>query len=349
MSSSTSNVDKTESNTAIAEAFRANAIRFPPIRSRDLGYCHTRSMVEVFQIRIDNFDDTERRGELYGHVQSVDGEGPLTLYHRARATPEHIRANSNISLRGPQRSIILFGNFAINLDLRLCGNVEDVVLAKWQLSWTSMKPEIAYIARGPFLKDFSDQPNNLLTSQTKVEHVFAGYEQPLSATFEGSNGCCVTMFYAIFEHAVQACIKVKVVDISAVPIHLKYQVRGSIFASYSHFEVGNNSVIKNECKTTLFKTSDFESVKAEHNKVIELSRCIVAVPAYSSLIIEADLWDTDSSFKIAKGKLEFRSANYGTFQDGIKGNNNLALRVDVIWVYGGAVLPREFRNLRVNY
>ncbi|XP_057530526.1 uncharacterized protein LOC130808967 isoform X2 [Amaranthus tricolor] len=299
-------------------------------------------MVEIFQIRIDKFDDTARRGELYGDVQVVDIDYTHTLYHRDRATSEHIRANSNISLQGPNRAIDLMINFAVNIDLRLCGEVEDVV-SKWQLSWTALKPEIAHITRGPFLKDFCHQPN-MLTSQTKDKHEFAGYEQPLSATFEEDNGCCVTMFYAILEHAVIASIQVRVIDKNVVPLSSKYQVRGTIFASYSHFEVGDDSVIKEECKTTIFKTSDFKSVKAEHGKKLELSRWVVAVPAYSSLIIEADLWDTDSSIKIAEGKLECLASNMNLLADYILGYNNLAIEVMVCWVYGGSEIPEAYRN-----
>lgn len=118
------------------------------------------------------------------------------------------------------------------------------------------------------------------------------------------NGHCITMYNAIFQHAVQAWVQVEVVDMNGVPTIAEYDVCGSITASYNHFELDNDSNLKDHCKTTLLKTKDLEKMNVERWKKIQLSRCFIAVAIYASLVIEADLWSS-SHLKIAKGKVEF--------------------------------------------
>lgn len=308
--------------------------RWPPLKrvTKEGGYAYTKSLVELFQIRIDKFDEMERRGEVYGKVEVVDLDHSHTLYHRERGSPEHVWANYTISLTGSPRAISNIIGFAVNIDLSLCGDLEDVALCKWQLSWDALNPEVAYITRGQFLEDFNDRPDKLL-SEANCKYNTVGYDQPLSAVFEGPNGCCVTMFYSIIKHAVQACVLVEVIDIKGVPSIIEYNVRGSIYATYSCFERGNDSSIKDQCRTTLLNTRHFESVKAQRWKKIQLSRSIIAVPVYSSLIIEADLWDS-SQLKIAQGKVEFNAYHRGYGIDYIRGDDDLAIRVMVFWAYG---------------
>lgn len=311
---------------------------FPPWSTTTIcpDYVSTRRLIEVFQVCVDKFDDVERRGELYGNIEVVDLDGPITLYHRDRANPEHIRANCNVTLTSPPCAIPFTTGFSINVDLRLCGDLEDIVLSKWQLSWNVYKPEIAKIARGPFLIDFSDDPK-LLLSQASVKNQSAGYEQPLSAVFESPNGCCITMYYSIFYHAVQAQIQIEIVDLGTAPV-AEFNFRGSISARYGNFWCGNDSAIKDYCKITLLKSGDLQLLKSKRCAELQLSRSIIAVPAYSSLIIEADLWDT-SGFKIAKGKVELAAYDDGYGAGYIRGDANFGIRVIVSWAYGSQV-PR---------
>lgn len=314
---------------------------FPPMvrYAIDEKYAHTRELAEVFQVRIDKFDDMERRGELYGKIEVVDNDGTVTLYNRGRRNPEHIHANCNITLSELPRSVTATIGFTINIDLRLCSDSEDVALSRWQLSWDAMNPQVAHIARGRFLHDFS-QPN-MLSSQMNCKHQLAGYDQPLSVSFQGPNDSCITLCYAIFEHAVHAFVEVQIIDTNAVPTITEYHVHGAIYASYGHFECGNDSYSKDDYKSTLFKTSASKSVNAQRWKSLQLSRRIVAVPAYTSLIIEADLWDT-SHLKLAQGKVEFKPHSKGMKVDYIRGDvdANVAVRVIVKWSFESK-LPRS--------
>ncbi|XP_021864197.1 uncharacterized protein [Spinacia oleracea] len=138
-----------------------------------------------------------------------------------------------------------------------------------------MDPEVARITRGPFWKNFSDPTDILSDDEAHYKHLLAGYDQPLSAHFEGPDGSCITMYYAILLHAVQAWVQVEVIDVNVVPTAVTYTVHGNIFASYGHFESDNDSDIKDYCKTTLLKTGDLESVKVERWSKIKLSRSIV--------------------------------------------------------------------------
>lgn len=103
-------------------------------------HCHSSPQVEVFQFQIEKFDDIERR-ELYGKIEVSALNGCLTLYHRDREFPEHICANSTLSLIGFPRSILNVLGFGINIDLRLRSNNDnnendsnDVVLFSY---WTT--------------------------------------------------------------------------------------------------------------------------------------------------------------------------------------------------------------------
>lgn len=312
----------------------------------DVGYAHTTSLVEIFQISIDKFDEMERRGEVYGKIGVVDLNVAHTLYQRDRGNSEHVRANSTLSLTGPSQTISVITGFCVTIDLHLggtwgirsCGSsLEDVALGNWQLSWDYTETEVARITCGRFFQDYCDR-DDLLSIDTNVKYQSAGYDKPLCASFEGPNGHCITMYYAIFQHAVQAWVQVEVVDMNGVPTIADYDVCGSITASYSHFEFDNDCNFTDHCKTTLLKTKDLEKMNVERGKKIQLSRCFIAVPIYASLVIEADLWS--SSLKIAKGKVEFTPNHFEIGYDYIRGDGDIGLRVMICWSYGSSI-PRN--------
>ncbi|KAL2927762.1 Peptidyl-tRNA hydrolase [Bienertia sinuspersici] len=315
----------------------------PPYKrsDHDPGYAHTACLVEVFQICIDKFDETERQGEIYGLIEVVELDGIYTLYDRDRGNPEHIRANSTISLTGPHRAISSVLGFGINVDLYLCGNggediIEEHVLGKWQLSWDIMDSEVARITYDRLFQHSCDR-GGVISLEADVKHQSAGYDKPLCANLEGLDGRCITMYYAIFKHAVQVWVQVELIDSNADPYNAEYDVRGTITSSYSHFECGNNSSFKDHCKTTLWRTKDLESVKLKRWKKIQLSRCFVVVPVYASFVIEADLWDSSSHLAIAKGKVEFTPNHLTLGCDYIRGDGNNAIRVMVAWSYKSRV------------
>ena len=141
--SSSSSLEKKIAELSVKDRSKTKADNFPPLEVWGInsGFLHTKSLIEMFQVRIDKFDDIERRGELYGKIWVVDSEGTQTLYNRDRANLEHIRANHTISLTGPPCSISLIVGFAVNIELYLrddgggSDSSQDMVLSKWQLSW----------------------------------------------------------------------------------------------------------------------------------------------------------------------------------------------------------------------
>ena len=134
------------------------------------------------------------------------------------------------------------------------------------------------------------------------------------------------MYYTILEHAAQAWVKIEVIDVNVDPTVVEYNARGSIIAKYSHFEHGCDLSIVDNCKTTLWKSSDleFEGEALENNHTLKMD-------CSSSLIIEADLWETDTTLRFGKGKVEFIPKYYGFVY--IRGDKDFALRVMVHWWY----------------
>ncbi|XP_074268084.1 uncharacterized protein LOC141591600 [Silene latifolia] len=83
-------------------------------------------------------------------------------------------------------------------------------------------------------------------------------------------------------------------------------------------------------KTLLFRKQIEDCVPVQSGRFINLSRSVVAVPAYSSLQIEAFFSDANTKLTIADGMVEFRPAEWWAYKKDITGCNG-RIRVQVVW------------------
>lgn len=135
--------------------------------------------------------------------------------------------------------------------------------------------------------------------------------------------CKVIVSYIVFRRAVSATVKVSLIgrDGRKRQAHLY----GQISVVCEEFDYEN----------ILFQKRDLEHVDVAYGGHIELSRPVVSVPGYASLVIRADLYDYGDGGlpfddEIAKGTVQFPVRGEGTSLKIISGEYS-CIRVKVTW------------------
>ncbi|XP_045809377.1 uncharacterized protein LOC123903800 isoform X2 [Trifolium pratense] len=144
------------------------------------------------------------------------------------------------------------------------------------------------------------------------------HEKQLCSSILGQNGFAA-VHYSIFSEAVLANIKVYLnLKRGGVDVYPEV-VSGSLITQYSCYDYSTR-YNKDYYRIVLFK-SDEDSVQISSNGTIPLSRSMVVVPTYSSLVVDVNLSFGDSSgqmlscaeimrFKINEGRKTIETTDY---------------------------------------
>jgi hypothetical protein len=144
------------------------------------------------------------------------------------------------------------------------------------------------------------------------------HEKQLCSSIKGQNGFAA-VHYSIFSDAVWANIKVYL-NLKKGGVDVDPKVFGSLITQYSCYDY-STQYNKDYYRIVLFKRSQDDSVQQSSNGTIPLSRSMVVVPSYASLIVDVNLSFGDSSgqmlscarsmeIKINEGRKTIETADY---------------------------------------
>ncbi|KAL6495607.1 hypothetical protein OROGR_030170 [Orobanche gracilis] len=198
------------------------------------------------------------------------------LYKRERNDIEVLGTNGSLTLNGPNYSCWPYHAY-----MPLYGN--------------RISAELFDGANNVFIKECFSLDDN------KIEYE---YEQVKSMFIRGEQGT-LTLHYIAIPFGVYCRVEVMFYNRQGSrkdkQEHRSFHLNGKIVARY-----GNTygTYASEEC--TLFeKQSDkFERVEIDHVKSMQLSRCWVALPAYSSIIVGVDLSEFETGRKIVNRTVE---------------------------------------------
>ncbi|CAH9103933.1 unnamed protein product [Cuscuta europaea] len=112
-------------------------------------------------------------------------------------------------------------------------------------------------------------------------------DKQLCNVFQGENGFA-TVHYSIFSKAVQAVIKTSLNFKMGYVNDCSQKVYGSLIAHYNCFDYSSRYT-KEYYRSVLFRRIEDEVIELNADSTLPLSRSMVVVPAYSSLVIDVDL------------------------------------------------------------
>ncbi|KAL6586788.1 hypothetical protein OROMI_001776 [Orobanche minor] len=285
--------------------------------------------------------------EIYGTIKVTNGLGhALDLYNRGHENPEFIKPDETsysryLSLTGLKdgRVIIPYEYVIVDMDLRDRAR-DDIVIAKGKLRFSYK--ETFYTEQG-------------------------------AKRVEGDAGF-VTLHYATFPFAVAATVDVLFFskDDDFDTINYDPDDYGNDYADYDSGGYGNDDAVADvygivAAYTNFPGSSSFgddttissillnmphnQCVRVTSRTFIELSRSVVAVPAYSNspLQIHVDFKHNDGS-RLADGILKFKVDNCGLIKKDLVGENG-RIRVRVKWGdayeqrYGGNALKQSLNKV----
>ncbi|KAK9741417.1 hypothetical protein RND81_03G104100 [Saponaria officinalis] len=244
------------------------------ITTDDYKGCLTTPLIQVFSVCVSLNIDVGKPCEVYGSIRSFEGSRPrFHFYHRGPEDSETVDKDGTLtlSLIGPHGGAVI--PFLDNsLDFRLRDRVQgvDFINSKLELDPVTDDSYDTLLRR--------DVPGRL-----GVAHVY----------------------YAVFQLAHYATVQVTVTkndDDSSCPAT---DIYGSIVAGYAN---GNRYCRADEdlkfLETRLFDKKSHQPLRVMLGTPIMLSRDVVVVPAYSTLTMEVNLWDSNHG-KIAGKTLNF--------------------------------------------
>ncbi|KAJ8449681.1 hypothetical protein Cgig2_001337 [Carnegiea gigantea] len=137
------------------------------------------------------------------------------------------------------------------------------------------------------------------------------------------------LYYVAFQFAVSAVVEAAIIERADDARSCFANVYGSLVASYSD----NRRFCKSDdelkyLQTALFEKSSDKPLRMVVGTPIILSTSVVAVPAYSSLVIEVNLFD--SQVQLASGRMEFPARSFGERTELIQSENG-SVQVKVTW------------------
>lgn len=196
--------------------------------------------------------------EIYGEIKAMDfGETIFDIYKVEKETAKPIPKDGVLPLKGPSRCI-LSHDFLINASLK--NRHADLEVSDGHIS---------------------------LPRESKG--VLAARNMPFHIVIPGDHG--YSMFHlSIFEGAVQATVEVRLVTIGDNIQQPPRTIYGEIFTEYSKYEY-DTVYARKYYRTRLFNVPQDEPIEVarEDKGKIPLSRCAVAVPPDSSVLIHVNL------------------------------------------------------------
>lgn len=244
-----------------------------PVEYREYRDALAIPLVQIFSVCVyTNFDDG-RPCAIYGLIQATEeGGSTIHLYDRGPEDPETILKHGTLTLIDPEGDALLLGTRAITVDLCLKDKIRDIELVKGK----------HYL--DPMTQGIEDSYDKLMRAVIQGEHGFA------------------YLYYSTFRFATTATVEVSITEKSESS-SCAADVYGSIVASYSNSRQYCNS--DDELKyleTILFDKRADEPIRMTVGTPVKLLRSVVAMPAYSFIIIKADLFDSQGQF--ASGLVE---------------------------------------------
>ncbi|KAK9743036.1 hypothetical protein RND81_03G212500 [Saponaria officinalis] len=273
---------------------------------------NTEPMFEVYSIRIFNksfADDQEEKCQVYGTIRVVDSKTtrPYFLYNRGNGD-EHLDVISfhhrDLTLNGPDNFVFAMEEPTIIFDIR------------------DKATDAAIIVGCACLE-------NATTAE---------FEKDLMLTIELEGVGTAYVDYTALRFGVAAYLEFRLVkyfegdsDDGSDSDEESVDVCGSILAYHSNAYCGRKFASQ-FFYTKIFETQASESQVVKFESPINLSRQFVAVPAYSSLIIEFNLRDPDTDEPIFVGGTVVETHNYETRMC-VSGEScqNYKMRVRVSW------------------
>ncbi|XP_074294953.1 uncharacterized protein LOC141622833 [Silene latifolia] len=231
----------------------------------------TTPLIQVFSVCISTYFDDGKPSEINGSIRVLEGSCPrFDLYNRDPKDSETIWKDGTLSLIGPNETFVV-PSLSTKLELRLYDRLRGVELVAGKLSLDS------------------DSDNRLQKGEV-----------------EGAHGIAF-VYYAVFPFALQGAVQVTVDknnDDDSDKNCNAADIYGSIVTGYENGKAycsADEDVKKLE--TQLFNMPAHRPLRVVVGTPITLSRNVVAVPAYSSLTIKLELWDSNG--KIADDFLRF--------------------------------------------
>ncbi|XP_074320936.1 uncharacterized protein LOC141657562 isoform X2 [Silene latifolia] len=271
---------------------------------------HVAPLVEIFNVSLHGSCLT-KDCRVYGYIEVSDKHGRVFhIYRRPESDPQSIVSGDNLLLTVekdlentviiPSDNVHLHVNLAASSKLRLLDNIT------------------LDISRG---KD--------------------RWDEEYCSKLSGREDFYVKVNYATFPYAVTATVSI--LFFSNDDAHLFQNEREEEEEDVTNYNKHNcshfanlygsvtSSVSSNKSQmTSLFSNPRENCVKVQCGSFINLSRSVVVVPAYSSLQIEASLYDGDTAGLIAEGKVQFRPEDCKKDIVGI----NEGILVQVVWSSG---------------
>jgi len=220
-------------------------------------------LVQIFSVSLFTEFDNEIPCEIYSSIRASDGQGiGLDLYDRDLNDCETTIKDGTLSLTGPEGYPIL-GSKGVTIDVDLKDKIRGIELIRGRHYLDSMRED--------------------------------SYDKLTKAVFQGRHGS-VHLYYTTFQFAIAAIVEVAIVPKGEGSGGFD-DVYGSITAYYKDDKqfCRSDDEVKH-LKTSLFEKPSDKSVRVMMGTPLKLLRSLVAVPAYSSLIIEAELFGSRCQF-----------------------------------------------------
>ncbi|KAH9621365.1 hypothetical protein KSS87_002015 [Heliosperma pusillum] len=243
------------------------------VEDDDYKGCLATPLIQVFSVSISTYFNDGKPCEINGSIRVLDGSCPcFALYNRNPKDSETFWKDGTLSLIGPNESFVI-PSLSTELELRLYDRLRGVDLVVGKLSLDS------------------DSDNRLQKSEV-----------------QGANGIAF-VYYAVFKFAINGTVQVTVTKNSGDDSDKNCDaanIYGSIVTGYENGrEYCSADEDVKQLETRLFDTPAHQPLRVVVGTPIPLSRNVVAVPAYSSLTVKLNLWDSNG--KIADDCLQFPS------------------------------------------
>ncbi|XP_074281963.1 uncharacterized protein LOC141606653 isoform X2 [Silene latifolia] len=235
-------------------------------------------LVQVYSVSLHtDFDYGNGPCDIYGSIRATNSQGVITnLYMRDIANHETVPNGGSLSLVERFYKFLSYGPTTnTTIDLDLSDKSRNTVLINEKHNLHS------------FTEEFEDSSYKLIKKIIPGAHCFA------------------VVYYAKFLYAVRAVIKVAIFskrDTTSPSV----DVYGDIAVGYPNArQYCNNDDEVRHMKCTLFSKPFDDPERVMVGTTMRLSRYVVAMPIYSSLVIDADI--SDSHGRLASGSLEFQT------------------------------------------
>ncbi|KAH9621374.1 hypothetical protein KSS87_002024 [Heliosperma pusillum] len=268
-------------------------------------------LVQVFSVHISTDFDDGKPCEIYGSIRALEGLRPrFHLYNRDPEDSETIWKQGNLSLIGPDSNPIV-PSLSTKLELCLYDRIRGVKVVDNKLNLDPIN---------------DDSYDRLIKHQVRGPHV------------------CADVYYVVFQFAAYATLHVKVTKNDNADNNFNAaDIYGSVVTGYENVRRYCSSDLDVErMETRVFDKPSHQPLRVLLGVPIKLSRKVVAVPAYSSITIQVNLWHSNG--KIAGGCLQSSAYNRGDSFLRIQ-TQHACVEVRVQWDHAFLYLYRDRKML----